>query len=205
VVPVRLQLLGRFNVLNALCATACGLALGIGMEEIAQALGAVPPVSGRFERVDEGQDFTVAIDYGHSPDALRNILTSARELTANRLLCVFGCGGDRDRTKRPLMGGIAAEVADVAIVTSDNPRSEPPESIIEQIVAGIPEGLGEVHVEPDRRRAIDLGVSLCQPGDVLVIAGKGHEPYQIFAHETIHFDDREEARRALRERLGRKS
>jgi UDP-N-acetylmuramoyl-L-alanyl-D-glutamate--2,6-diaminopimelate ligase len=202
--PVRLQLLGRFNVLNALCAAGCGLALGIPLAQIAQALGTVPPVAGRFEQVDEGQDFTVAIDYGHTPEGLRNILTSARELTTSRLFCVFGCGGDRDRSKRPLMGGIAAELADVAIVTSDNPRSEVPEAIIEEIVLGIPEGRTEVHVEPDRRKAIDLGVSLCEAGDMLVIAGKGHETYQIFAHETIHFDDREEARRALRERLERK-
>jgi UDP-N-acetylmuramoyl-L-alanyl-D-glutamate--2,6-diaminopimelate ligase len=204
VAPVRLQLLGKFNVLNALCAAGCGLALGMRVADIALALGTVPPVAGRFEQVDEGQDFTVAVDYGHTPEGLRNILTSARELTTSRLLCVFGCGGDRDRSKRPLMGGIAAELADVAIVTSDNPRSEVPEAIIEEIVLGIPEGRTEVHVEPDRRKAIDLGVSLCEAGDMLVIAGKGHETYQIFAHETIHFDDREEARRALRERLERK-
>jgi UDP-N-acetylmuramoyl-L-alanyl-D-glutamate--2,6-diaminopimelate ligase len=202
-VALELRLLGRFNVLNALCATGCGLALGVDLPAIAQALAAVPPVPGRFERVDEGQDFSVAIDYGHSPDGLRNILSSARELTTQRLLCVFGCGGDRDRSKRPLMGSIAEDLADVIVITSDNPRSEPPQAIIDDIRGGLAGGKAEVHIEPDRRLAIDLAVSLCRRGDMLVIAGKGHETYQIFAHETIHFDDCEEARRAIRERLQR--
>ena len=200
---VKLQLLGRFNVMNALCAAGCGLALGFDLPGIADALGTVPPVPGRFERIDEGQDFSVAVDYGHTPDGLRNVLVSARELTAERLICVFGCGGDRDRTKRPIMGAIAAELADIAIVTSDNPRSEPPGAIIDEILQGAGGRRAEVHAEPDRRRAIELGISLCRSGDMLVIAGKGHETYQIFADETIHFDDREEARRALRARLSR--
>jgi len=200
---VEISLLGRFNVMNALCAAGCGLALGIGPAEIAAGLHTVRPVPGRFERVDEGQDYGVAIDYGHTPEGLRNILASARELTSKRLLCVFGCGGDRDRTKRPIMGAIAAELADVAIVTSDNPRSEAPNAIIDDVLGGIQGGQAEVRVEADRRRAIEMGVSLCEPGDMLIIAGKGHETYQIFAHETIHFDDREEARRAIRARLER--
>jgi UDP-N-acetylmuramoyl-L-alanyl-D-glutamate--2,6-diaminopimelate ligase len=201
-VPVELQLLGGFNVMNALCAAGCGLALGFSLSGIAEALGSVPPVAGRFERVDEGQDFGVAVDYAHTPDGLRNILTSARELTSGRLICVFGCGGDRDRAKRPIMGAIAAELADLAVVTADNPRSESVEAILADILTGTEGGRAETRVEPDRRRAIDLAVSLCETGDMLVIAGKGHEPYQVFADKTIHFDDREEARRALRERLG---
>jgi UDP-N-acetylmuramoyl-L-alanyl-D-glutamate--2,6-diaminopimelate ligase len=202
-IPVRLQLLGGFNVMNALCAATCGLALGFELAGIAEALATAPPVPGRFERVDEGQDFGVAVDYAHTPDGLSNILVSARELTQTRLICLFGCGGDRDRTKRPIMGSIAAELADVVIVTADNSRSETVESILDDILGGIQGEPAEIHVEPDRRRAIGLGVSLCQTGDMLVIAGKGHENYQIFSHETIHFDDREEARAALRQRLDR--
>jgi UDP-N-acetylmuramoyl-L-alanyl-D-glutamate--2,6-diaminopimelate ligase len=198
--PVALRLLGRFNVLNALCAAGCGLALGLELDHIAEALAEAPPVPGRFETIDEGQDFGVVVDYAHTPDGLRNILASARDITGGRLICVFGCGGDRDRTKRPAMGAIAEELADLVVVTSDNPRSEEPAAIIDEILAGMPARPGAVHVEPDRRRAIDLAVSLCRPNDMLVIAGKGHEPYQILATETVHFDDREEARRALRSR-----
>ncbi|MBM3499795.1 MAG: UDP-N-acetylmuramyl-tripeptide synthetase, partial [Armatimonadetes bacterium] len=201
--PVNLRLLGRFNVMNALCAAGCGLALGFALSGIAEALATAEPVPGRFERIDEGQGFGVAVDYAHSPDGLQNILSSARDLEPVRLICVFGCGGDRDRTKRPQMGAIASQLADVAIITSDNPRSEAPEAIIADILRGVGTGQAEVLVEPDRRRAIDLGVASCRDGDMLVIAGKGHETYQIFPTETIHFDDREEARRALRERLSR--
>ncbi len=199
--PVELALVGRFNIYNALAAAASGLVLGLPLRDIVRDLASVRSVPGRFESIDEGQDFTVVVDYAHTPDGLENVLSAARQITSGRLICVFGCGGDRDPGKRPMMGRIAAERADVVVITSDNPRSEDPLDIIRQIRAGV-EG-GDVEVEPDRRRAIELAISLCQTGDCLIIAGKGHEDYQIFADKTIHFDDREEARRALRLRLGR--
>jgi UDP-N-acetylmuramoyl-L-alanyl-D-glutamate--2,6-diaminopimelate ligase len=154
-------------------------------------------VPGRFEAVDEGQPFAVLVDYAHTPDSLENVLRTARDLAQNRVICVFGCGGDRDRGKRPLMGRIASDLADVAIVTSDNPRSEEPEEIIAEIL----EGAGYAEVEPDRREAIARAVAAAGEGDVVVIAGKGHEQGQQFADRTIPFDDREVAREALR-RLG---
>jgi len=199
--PVELALAGRFNVYNALAAASCGLALGLPLRDITRDLATVSRVDGRFECVDEGQSFAVIVDYAHTPDALRNVLVSARPLATGRLICVFGCGGDRDRTKRPQMGAIVAELADLPIVTSDNPRSEDPLAIIADIRAGMPPG--DLLAEPDRRRAIEVAVSLAQTGDLIVIAGKGHEDYQIFADRTVHFDDREEARRALRGRPDR--
>lgn len=202
-VRVALRLPGRFNLVNALCAAGCAVAVGMDVATIAEGLEAAQPVRGRFERVEEGQDFGVVVDYAHTPEGLRNILASVRELTAGRLLCVFGCGGDRDRSKRPLMGGVAAQLADIVIVTSDNPRSEPPSAIIDDILEGITGTRAQVHVEPDRRKAIQLAVSMCRTGDMVVIAGKGHETYQIFADRKVHFDDYEEAQRALRDRLSR--
>jgi UDP-N-acetylmuramoyl-L-alanyl-D-glutamate--2,6-diaminopimelate ligase len=155
-------------------------------------------VPGRFEAVDEGQPFAVLVDYAHTPDSLENVLRTARDLAQNRVICVFGCGGDRDRGKRPLMGRIATNLADLAIVTSDNPRSEEPGAIIAEIL----EGAGsEVEVEADRREAIARAVATAGDRDVVVIAGKGHEQGQQFADRTIPFDDREVAREALR-RLG---
>jgi UDP-N-acetylmuramyl-tripeptide synthetase len=152
--------------------------------------------------VDEGQEFGVVVDYAHSPDGVENVLRAARALNPRRLLVVFGCGGDRDRTKRPIMGRLAAELADIVLVTSDNPRTEEPGAILQEILAGIPSGVAAtVETEPDRRRAIERAVALAEPGDLVVIAGKGHEDYQIFADRTIHFDDREEARKALHARL----
>jgi UDP-N-acetylmuramoyl-L-alanyl-D-glutamate--2,6-diaminopimelate ligase len=145
--------------------------------------------------VDEGQPFTVLVDYAHTPEALENVLTEAREITTGRLVCVFGCGGDRDRTKRPLMGEVVARLADSAIVTSDNPRSEDPEAIIEEIVAGMP---GEPETEPDREAAIAAALERAGEGDIVVIAGKGHEQGQEFADRVVPFDDREVAREALR-------
>ena len=195
---IDLKLKGRFNVENALAAMAGGRLLGIGDDEIAAGIERVEGVPGRFESVDEGQPFTVLVDYSHKPGALEAVLRTARELTSERLICVFGCGGDRDRGKRPLMGRIAAELADVAIVTSDNPRSEDPRAIIEEILAGAE---SELEVEPDRREAIALAIETAAPGDVVVIAGKGHEQGQQFRDRTVPFDDREVAREALR-RLG---
>ncbi len=201
---IDLKLKGRFNVENALAAMASCRLLGIDDDAIARGLEAVDGVPGRFEAVDEGQPFTVLVDYAHTPDSLENVLTTARELTSGRLICVFGCGGDRDREKRPIMGRIAAELADVPIVTSDNPRSEDPGAIIDEIVAGIPSNTvlqGDVEVVPDRRSAIAHAIETAEPGDVVVIAGKGHEQGQQFRDRTVPFDDREVAREALR-RLG---
>ena len=195
---IDLKLKGRFNIENALAALASGRLLGIEDDAIARGLEAVDGVPGRFEAVDEGQPFTVLVDYAHTPDSLENVLTTARELTAGRLLCVFGCGGDRDREKRPIMGRIAAELADVPVVTSDNPRSEDPGAIIDEILAGIS---GDAEIIQDRRSAIAHAIETAEPGDVVVIAGKGHEQGQQFRDRTVPFDDREVAREALR-RLG---
>jgi UDP-N-acetylmuramoyl-L-alanyl-D-glutamate--2,6-diaminopimelate ligase len=192
---VDVKLRGRFNIENALGALAAARLLGIDEDTIVRGLEAVRSVPGRFEEVDEGQPFRVFVDYSHKPDALANVLVTARELTAGRLFCVFGCGGDRDREKRPVMGQIAAELADVAIVTSDNPRSEDPLAIIEQIVAG---GGGKLDVEPDRRAAIERALVEAESGDVVVIAGKGHEQGQEFADRKLPFDDRQVAREELR-------
>jgi UDP-N-acetylmuramoyl-L-alanyl-D-glutamate--2,6-diaminopimelate ligase len=155
-------------------------------------------VPGRFEAVDEGQPFTVLVDYAHTPEALANVLREARALGSGRVICVFGCGGDRDRSKRPLMGEVAGDSTDVLVVTSDNPRSEEPRAIIEDILAGV---TGEVEVEPDRAAAIAWALERAEEGDVVVIAGKGHEQGQEFRDRTVPFDDREVAREALR-RLG---
>jgi len=201
--PVRLQLAGRFNVMNALAAIAGGLALGVAVPAAVEAIEQVPAIPGRFQRIQAGQDFTVIVDYAHTPDALQNVLQAARELGPRRLICVFGCGGDRDRGKRPLMGKVASELADLPIATSDNPRSEDPERIIEDILAGV--GDRPVVREPDRAAAIARAVALAEAGDLVLIAGKGHETYQIFADHTAPFDDREVARAALRERLGQTS
>ncbi|HEX2015613.1 MAG TPA: UDP-N-acetylmuramoyl-L-alanyl-D-glutamate--2,6-diaminopimelate ligase [Solirubrobacteraceae bacterium] len=196
-VPLACPLPGRFNALNALGALAAGEALGLELEQMADTLGTVARVPGRFEPVLEGQDFTVLVDYAHTPDSLENVLQAARPLTDGRLVCVFGCGGDRDRSKRPLMGEIAQRLADVVIVTSDNPRSEVPEAIIEQILVG---ARGDhVLAVTDRREAIERAVDAAATGDVLVIAGKGHEQGQEFADgHKLPFDDVEVARAALR-------
>jgi UDP-N-acetylmuramoyl-L-alanyl-D-glutamate--2,6-diaminopimelate ligase len=191
---VELRLRGRFNVENALAALAASRLLGIDEGTTKRALASVTAVPGRFEEVDEGQPFTVLVDYAHTPDALANVLAAAREL-GGRVICIFGAGGDRDREKRPQMGRIAAEYADVAVVTSDNPRSEDPQAIIDEILAGSD---GRLEVEPDRRRAIERALEGARPGDVVVIAGKGHEQGQEVAGRKLPFDDREVARDALR-------
>ncbi len=187
---VRMSLTGQFNVYNALAAAAWTA----GLEQ-------VKSVPGRMERVDRGQDFTVIVDYAHTPDALRNVLTTARQMGPRRLISVFGCGGDRDREKRPLMGGISVELADLTIITSDNPRSEDPLQIIGQIEAGAKGG--HYLLQPDRRAAIKMAVEEARPGDIVVIAGKGHETYQQFADRTVEFDDRLVAAAAIDDRLSR--
>jgi UDP-N-acetylmuramoyl-L-alanyl-D-glutamate--2,6-diaminopimelate ligase len=195
---VRLPLVGDFNVSNGLVAAGCALALGISLEQVAHGLDAAAQVPGRLERVEEGQPFSVLVDYAHTPDGLRNALETARGLAAGRVLVVFGCGGDRDRAKRPLMGAVAAELADVAIVTSDNPRTEDPHEIIAAILLGMDAARAEVRVEPDRRTAIAQVLQLAGEGDVVLLAGKGHEDYQVLGEAKVRFDDREVAREELR-------
>lgn len=195
-----LRLPGRFNVSNALAATALALTQGVDPQVIRTALEAVRGIPGRFELVDEGQDFAVIVDYAHTPDSLEKVLRLAGEIGGGRRVAVFGCGGDRDRTKRPIMGRIATTLADYTVITSDNPRSEDPLAIIREIEAGAV-GTG-FETEPDRRRAIERGIALARPGDVVVIAGKGHETYQILRDRTVAFDDRQVAREILRTRKG---
>jgi UDP-N-acetylmuramoyl-L-alanyl-D-glutamate--2,6-diaminopimelate ligase len=192
------RLRGRFNLENVLAAVAVSRLLGIDDGAIAAGVAALPGVPGRFEAVDEGQPFAVVVDYSHKPDALASVLRTAGELARGRVICVFGCGGDRDRGKRPVMGAIATKLADHVIVTSDNPRSEDPEAIIAEVLEGAGAG---VEVEPDRALAIERAIELADDGDVVVIAGKGHEQGQEFADRTMPFDDRDVAREALR-RLG---
>ncbi len=193
---IDVKLRGSFNAENALGALAAGRLLGIDDAAIARGLESLRGVPGRFETIDEGQPFTVVVDYAHKPGALENVLRAARELAGgNRVICVFGAGGDRDRGKRPLMGRLASELADVVIVTSDNPRSEEPQAIIDEIVAG---AVGDVEVAADRAAAIARAIELAREGDVVLIAGKGAEQGQELADRTIPFDDREVARETLR-------
>jgi UDP-N-acetylmuramoyl-L-alanyl-D-glutamate--2,6-diaminopimelate ligase len=194
-IELRTALRGRFNVENVLGAVAAARLMGVEGEAIAAGVEHLTGVPGRFEAVDEGQPFVVLVDYSHTPDALESLLTEARALATGRLVCVFGCGGDRDRGKRPLMGAIASRLADEAIVTSDNPRSEDPQAIIEEILEGV---TGAVEVEPDRAQAILQALEHAHEGDVVVIAGKGHEHGQELADRTIPFDDRDVAREVLR-------
>ena len=194
-IELRTSLRGRFNVENVLGAVAAGQLLDVDDDAIAAGVAAVTGVPGRFEAIDEGQLFTVLVDYAHTPDSLDNVLRTARDFSDGRVLVVFGAGGDRDRGKRPLMGRVAADLADVVLVTSDNPRSEEPLAIIQDILQGT--GI-DVEIDPDRRSAIRRAVSLAEPGDVVVIAGKGHEQGQEIGPEKLPFDDREVAREALR-------
>jgi len=195
-------LIGEHNVMNLLAAVATGLALGLEPGAIAQALAAVGTVPGRFEQVRAGQPFLVVVDYAHTPDALERVLTTARKLTRGRLGVVFGCGGDRDRGKRPIMGEIAARLGDRVWVTSDNPRSERPEAIIDEVVAGVRRtgaAASRYVREPDRAVAIRDALAWAERGDTVVIAGKGHETYQIIGADVLPFDDRDIARRILSE------
>ena len=199
-VEVRTSLRGRFNVENVLGAVAAAQLLDIDDEQITAGVAALHGVPGRFEAVDEGQPFTVLVDYAHTPDSLDNVLRAAREVAVGRVLVVFGAGGDRDRGKRPLMGKVAADLADLVVVTSDNPRSEEPLAIIQDVLQGTGT---DVEIDPDRRSAIRRTLALADEGDVVVIAGKGHEQGQEIGSEKLPFDDRVVAREALRlERRG---
>jgi UDP-N-acetylmuramoyl-L-alanyl-D-glutamate--2,6-diaminopimelate ligase len=188
---------GQFNLSNLLAALGAVLALGMPLEAACRALEDFRGVPGRMERVGVGTaEVTVIVDYAHTPDGLSKLLEATRPFVQGRLICVFGCGGDRDRTKRPQMGRIASQLADWPVVTSDNPRTEDPQAIVDDILAGIPVSVSHT-VEVDRRTAIRRAILEARPGDCVVLAGKGHEDYQILGTTKIHFDDREEARAAL--------
>jgi UDP-N-acetylmuramoyl-L-alanyl-D-glutamate--2,6-diaminopimelate ligase len=197
-VSFRSPLVGQFNLANLLAAVGAALQLGVNLTTIVETLPHFPGVPGRMERVQisPSQEISVIVDYAHTPDSLENLLKAARPFIAGKMICVFGCGGDRDRTKRPLMGKIAAQLADVVVVTSDNPRTEDPQKILNDILEGIPSSVKPI-VIGDRATAIRTAIGNAQPGDGVLIAGKGHEDYQILGTEKIHFDDREQAREAL--------
>lgn len=201
-VVVRLGFGGTFQIGNVLAAIGYGVARGFSPGTIAAGLAACPPVPGRFHPVQAGQDFAVLVDYAHTPDGVENVLKAARPLTPGRLITVFGCGGDRDRTKRPIMGRLARELSDIAIATSDNPRTEDPERILDDVIAGMappaPTSEGaQVYREVDRRKAIALAVGMAKQGDTIVIAGKGHEDYQIIGHTKHPFSDQDVAREEI--------
>jgi len=189
---------GRINVMNILAAAGAAISYGIELPAIARGIAALKTVPGRFERVDLGQPFLVVIDYAHTDDALRNVIAVARDLTKGRVITLFGCGGDRDRAKRPLMGMAAGELSDFVVLTSDNPRSEDPLDIMNDAMVGL-RRFDTPHVaEPDRAKAIRVAIGQAKPGDVVLLAGKGHENYQVLRDRTIHFDDRETAGEVLR-------
>lgn len=197
--PLQLHITGIFNVYNVMSAVGAALAEHVRPEDIEAVLRDFTSVPGRFELVKAGQDFSIIVDYAHTPDGVENVLRTAREIAQKKIIAVFGCGGDRDRTKRPIMGRLAAKLADVVIATSDNPRSEDPESILDEVEAGVRETIGDKHHEriADRREAIFRAVELAEPEDLVIILGKGHENYQILRDGTIHFDDKEVACEAV--------
>jgi UDP-N-acetylmuramoyl-L-alanyl-D-glutamate--2,6-diaminopimelate ligase len=202
--PVRSPLLGKFNALNVLAAIGVGISYGLTPEVIAEGVAACRAVPGRLERIEGAQPFAVAVDYAHSDDALRNVIPAARELVSSRtppgrVITLFGCGGDRDRSKRPLMGEAAGSLSDLVVLTSDNPRSEDPLNIINDAVVGLQRAGARYQIEPDRGAAIRKAISEARAGDFVLIAGKGHETYQVLRGRTVPFDDREVARQVLRE------
>jgi UDP-N-acetylmuramoyl-L-alanyl-D-glutamate--2,6-diaminopimelate ligase len=196
--PVESPLIGKINVYNILAACAAGLTYGLAPEVIARGIAALQAVPGRFERVDEGQPFVVVVDYAHTDDALRNVIAVARGLNPKRVITLFGCGGDRDRAKRPLMGQAAAEASDFVVLTSDNPRSEDPLAIMNDALVGIRRVDVPHVVEPDRQAAIRRALKEAREGDIVILAGKGHETYQVLKDKTIDFDDRAVAREVLK-------
>jgi len=200
-IEVRSRLVGRINVYNILAALAAAIGMGISRDAIEAGIRQLESVPGRFERLDLGQPYLVVVDYAHTDDALSNLLATARELNpAGRIVTLFGCGGDRDRTKRPLMGEIAGHSSDAVVLTSDNPRSEDPLRIINDVVVGLQKTKTKYVIEPDRSAAIERALDEARPGDIVLLAGKGHETYQVLRDRTIDFDDREMARRSLRRR-----
>lgn len=196
--PVESALVGHINVYNILLACATGLTYGLPEEQIQKGIKQLEKVPGRFERVEEGQPFMVVVDYAHTDDALRNVISVARGMKPKRIITLFGCGGDRDRSKRPLMGMAAAELSDFVVLTSDNPRSEDPLAIMNDAMVGLSRFDTPHAAEPDRERAIRKAIESASPGDVVILAGKGHETYQVLRDGPIPFDDREVARRILR-------
>ena len=198
-VEVRSSLVGRFNVYNILAAIAAGIGLNVAKSQIEAGIAKLQSVPGRFQRIDEGQPFSVVVDYAHTDDALRNLITTARELGSSaRIITVFGAGGERDRSKRPLMGEAAGALSDLVVLTSDNPRGEDPLRIINDVVVGLQKSNAKYRIEPDREQAIAAALEEARPGDIVLLAGKGHETYQLLRDGTVDFDDREKAHAILR-------
>jgi UDP-N-acetylmuramoyl-L-alanyl-D-glutamate--2,6-diaminopimelate ligase len=199
---IKLQMTGKFSVYNALAAAAACLCAGVPLSDIKDSLESVSGVDGRFERVNAGQDFTVIVDYSHTPDSLENALKTIREFAKAKVYTIVGCGGDRDRTKRPIMAKIAADYSDVAIITSDNPRTEEPERILDDMLSGLHGVDKDRYMRvTNRAEAIKRAIDTAKTGDVILIAGKGHETYQIIGTVKHHFDDREVAAKAIRGEL----
>ncbi len=197
---VTLPLIGRFNAQNAAASASVAMATGLGPDDIAQGLENANPIPGRLEKIDMGQEFLVVVDYAHAPQPALEVLSTLREITLGKMICIMGAGGSRDRGKRPMIGEILARNCDIAVITSDNPRREEPLDIINDILVGVSKvsnGKAEIIVEVDRGKAIDLALAQAGPGDTVAVLGKGHETYQIFSDETIHFDDREVTREWL--------
>lgn len=186
---LRAPLIGEYNIYNILAAVSFALSKGIKAKEIEEAVRRFKGAPGRLQRIDRGQDFSVFVDYAHTDDALANVLGALKKLTKRRIITVFGCGGDRDKKKRPRMGKVAAELADFVVITSDNPRSEDPKSIIDDIVKGLPDGFKDYKVSSDRKKAIGLSLAMAEDSDIVLIAGKGHEKYQVLKDTTVAFDD----------------
>jgi UDP-N-acetylmuramoyl-L-alanyl-D-glutamate--2,6-diaminopimelate ligase len=200
-VQVESALVGRINVYNLLAAIGAAQGLGLSNAVIENGIRNLQSVSGRFERIDLGQPFLVIVDYAHTDDALENLIRTARELNPKgRIITLFGCGGEKDRTKRPVMGEVTGRLSDLTILSSDNPRSEDPLKIISDVIVGLQKTAGKYLIEPDREKAIGLAMDEARAGDIVLLAGKGHENYQVLADRTFEFDDRIEARRALRQR-----
>jgi UDP-N-acetylmuramoyl-L-alanyl-D-glutamate--2,6-diaminopimelate ligase len=200
-VRFQLQLIGRVNAYNIMAAAGAALCLGMNLDQIRKGIETLRGVPGRLELVHAGQDFSVIVDYAHSPDALENLLTIVSQLPHSRIITVFGCGGDRDRKKRPIMGEIATRMSDFVFATSDNPRSEYPLDILKEIEPGMIQGSSPYKILPDRREAIEAAIAMAGKGDVLVIAGKGHEDYQIIGRSILPFDDRQVAEELIRKRI----
>ena len=188
---------GKFSVYNSMAAAVTLIEMGFSLKDVLDALEKAEGVKGRVEIVPTNTDYTVIIDYAHTPDGLINVITALRQIAEGRIITLFGCGGDRDRTKRPIMGDVVSQLSDVAVVTSDNPRTEDPEKIIEDILAGITNSKAKVIVEPDRRKATELALNEARAGDIVLLAGKGQETYQILKDKTIHYDEREVVKELL--------